>query len=63
MISSSTTCKRAITFMFYHFKVLMGATQPPNMNVKLHLEVVELDIDFFASVLNLLRVFITRAHH
>ena len=25
----------------------MGATQPPNMKVKLHLEVVELDIDFF----------------
>ena len=41
----------------------MGATQPPNMKVKLHLEVVELDIDFYASVLNLLMVFIIRAHH
>ena len=58
-ISSSTTSKWAITLILYHFEVLMRATQPPNMKVKLHLEVVELDIDFSGPLLNLFSVFIT----
>ena len=41
----------------------MGATQPPNMKVKLHLEIVEPDIDFSESLLNLLSVFITLGNH
>ena len=46
-ISSSITSKWAITLILYHFEVLMRATQPPNMKVKLHLEVVEPDFIFF----------------
>ena len=46
-IFSSTISKWARMFIFHHFEVLMRPTQPPNMNFKLHLEVVEPDIHFF----------------
>ena len=59
-ISSSITSKWAITLILYHFEVLMWATQPPNMKVKLHLEVVEPDSFFSELQLNLFGVFITK---
>ena len=61
-ISSSITSKWAITLILYHFEVLMRATQPPNMKVKLHLEVVEPDFIFSELQLNLFGVFITKGY-
>ena len=43
--------------ILYHFEVLMRATQPPNMKVKLHLEVGEPEIDFFWTAVEFVKGF------
>ena len=50
----------SMNLIFYHFEVLMWATQPPSMSSKLLLEVIELEIIFFAGRGDLLGVFIRR---
>ena len=59
-ISGSTISKWCMNLIFYHFEVLMWATQPPSMSSKLLLEVIELEIIFFAGRGDLLGVFIRR---
>ena len=56
----STISKWATSLIFYDFEVLMSTTRSPNMKVKLHLEVVKLDIDFWWIWSNLFGVFITK---